>query len=148
MFENITISNDVKIGDIHDFFEQNIPSHKPEYYWDARLSSKSVFIARDNGTVCGFLVFNIIWGDMAFIELIKIKDDYQRAGIGKKLLLEAANHISKLRFTKLISSSEVINDDGKAFHTRMGFEKLNTLDLPHGEEQFYKIEIKDLLKHA
>lgn len=148
MFDNVTISNDVKIGDIHEFFDQNIPDKHPEYFWDSRLSNKSVFMAYDNQTPCGFLVINLIWGNTPFIELLKIKDDHQKIGIGKKLVGEATRIVKGWGFEQIVSSSESSNKDGITFHEKCGFTKLNSLDLPHGEEQFFIMNIKDFKDHA
>ena len=103
-----------------------------------------VFTAKKDGDAIGFLIYNIWWGNCPFIELIKIRENSQKQGIGKALLKEAATEIKNKNFKTLISSSEVINDVGKDFHTKCNFEKLNTLNLPHGEEQFFTIDLDKL----
>lgn len=148
MFENVTISNDVKFDDIHAFYNQRIPDHHPEYYWDARLSSKSVLMAYDNQKPCGFLVINLIWGNLPFIELLKVKEDHQHIGIGTKLLEAATKTVKNWGFENILSSSETENESGLAFHNKCGFKKLNSLALPHGEEQFFILKIKDFKANA
>lgn len=111
-------------------------------YIEARLRDERVFLAKNGDNPLGFLIYDIWWGNCPFIELIKVKADDQRSGIGKSLLNEAITEIKAQSFKNLISSSEVINDMGLNFHKSFGFRDLGILDLPHGKEKFFKINLE------
>ena len=139
------ISNNVTEADLKEVYDGTIPKHHPDHYIAARLRDKTVFVAKNNGTALGFLIYTIWWGNCPFIELIKVRKPYQRQGTGIALLKAAANDIQKQHFKTVISSSEVINEIGTNFHRRWGFKDLNVLELPHGQEQFYSIELENLV---
>lgn len=138
---NIQITKEVTTNDLKDVLGGQIPDYNPPEFINSRLQSKYVFLALVDGKAAGFLIYSIWWGNCPFIELIKVKKSFQRIGVGSKLLAEAKKEIKGKGFQTLISSTEVINNLGLSFHKKEGFEKLNTLHLPHGEEQFYSLKL-------
>ncbi len=139
------ITKKITIQDIEKVYGHPIPEEHPDYFITSRLNDGFAFVAKENGKVLGFLIYTIWWGNCPFIELIKVRAENQRVGIGKALLKTAAKDIYNKNFKTLISSTEVVNNIGREFHNTCKFKKLNSLMLPHGEEQFYKIELEDLL---
>jgi GNAT superfamily N-acetyltransferase len=138
----MTVDKSITINDIKHVFEGEIPEYHPVSYFKSRINDGMGFIAKDsNNEPIGFLIYNIWWGNCPSIELIKVKEKHQRHGAGTELLEAAKKEIKSLGFSKLISSTEVINPLGLGFHDKIGFKKLNSLNLPHGEEQFYSINL-------
>jgi len=127
--------------EIDAVFDGDAPHHHPDEFWQTRMYENRVFIAKKDGNPVGLLTYTIWWGNTPFLELIHIQDAHQRQGIATKLLKIAAKEIKS---KNLISSCEVINDESLAFHKALGFQKLNSLALPHGEEQFYSIDLENL----
>ena len=145
---DVTISKDITEDDIRNVFGGTIPDCHPPSFINAKLRDEQAFVAKENGKPVGFLLYSIWWGNCPFIEYVKIKEPQQRRRVGLKLLQAAAQDIQAQNFKELISSSEVVNDIGNNFHTKWGFKKLNTLPLPHGEEQFYKVDLANLIKEV
>ena len=127
--------------EIDAVFEGDAPHYHPDEFWKTRMNEKRVFIAKQDGKDVGLLTYTIWWGNTPFLELVHVQDAHQRKGIATNLLKEAAKQIEA---KTLISSCEEINDDSHAFHKALGFEKLNSLALPHGAEQFYSIKLDTL----
>jgi L-amino acid N-acyltransferase YncA len=142
---HFVISKASSISELEDVFEGSIPDYHPEDFWQTRFNEKRIFLAKQKNHNVGFLVYTIWWGNCPFIELIKIRPDFQKQGFGTLLLKEAAKELHSKHFKTLISSSEVINAGGNKFHDAIGFEKLDILKLPHGEEQFYSVDIQRLI---
>jgi len=130
--------------EINAVFDGEAPHYHPDDFWNTRLDEQRVFIAKRDSKNIGLLCYTVWWGNTPFLELVHIQDDFQRQGIGRALLKEAAKDIQSKKLKHLISSSEAVNNLGNNFHQGCNFEKLNTLALPHGEEQFYSIELEKL----
>ena len=141
----ITISKNLTKKDFQDIFGGSIPDCHPDHFIQSRLNDGFAFVAKEGDLPVGFLIYTIWWGNCPFIELIKIKDNYRRQGIGNQLLKTAAKDIYTKNYKELISSSEVINDMGKNFHKKCGFKEMEILNLSHEKEQFFKIKLEDLL---
>lgn len=139
----MTITKDITIDEMKNFFGGSFPKHHPEDYIKSRLESGYVFAIKQDDNIEAIFIYSIWWGNCPFIELIKVNEAYQRQGIGTKLLEAAKTEIHSKGFKQIISSTEVINDMGLAFHAKHEFEPLNSLDLPHGEEQFYRLRLKE-----
>jgi len=136
------ILKNITTKDIETVFEGQIPDYHPVSYIESRINDGMAFTARDeDGVAVGFLIYNIWWGNCPFIELIKVRKHSQRKGVGLELLKELKKELVEKGFEKLISSTEIINELGLGFHDKANFQKLNTLLLPHGEEQFYTMDL-------
>ena len=122
-------------------FDGEIPDHNPASYMEERMKDGTAFVAIVDDQAAGFLIYNVWWGNLPFIELIKVNPKVQRQGIGSALLEAAKDEIKTKGFDVLISSTELSNPLGLAFHAKQSFRELNDLDLPHGEEKFYRIEL-------
>ncbi len=148
---NVQIDNNLTKDALIDIYGGKIPSYHPDYFIDSRLKDGFGLLAEMDGKPAGFLIYTIWWGNCPFIEVLKVKEGFEGHGIGISLMRAAAREMKAKNFDTLISSSEAGDPEGKkypdgmSFHLKHGFEKLNTLHLPHGEEQFFSIEVEKLL---
>ncbi len=138
---NISIKKAASLEQIEQVFEDDKPNKHKINFINSRLQSEHAFIALDGKNPVGFLLYDIWWGDTPFIDLLKVKKDYLRHGIGSTLIKKSTGIIKSMGFEKLISSSQVNNNMGKSFHLKMGFSKLNILDLPMGKEQYFSLDL-------
>lgn len=141
---DIQISKAKTKEEIDAVFDGDAPHYHPDEFWKTRMDENRIFIAKHDGKSVGLLTYTLWWGNTAFLELIHIQDKFQRKGIGKSLLKNAASEIKFKKLKILTSSCEQTNNDSHSFHKALGFEKLNSLRLPHGEEQFYSIALEKL----
>ena len=130
--------------EIDAVFDGEAPHFHSDEFWDTRLFEERVFLARHKGKNIGLLSYTTWWGNTPFLELIHIQDSFQRQGIAKRLLKEAATEIQSKTFKTLISSCEVSNNNSHLFHKAVGFKQLKNLILPHGEEQFFSIDLEKI----
>lgn len=125
-------------------YDGDAPHYHPDEFWKTRLREKRVLIAKDNSKNIGLLCYTAWWGNTPFLELVEVQKNFQRRGIARALLEKAASDITEKKFKTLISSCETTNELSHLFHQGMGFNKLGSLDLPHGGEQFYSIQLDEL----
>lgn len=135
----LEITKKFSLEELIEAFGGEIPEYHPPEFIQARMNSGYVFLAQVDDKPTGLLIYSIWWGNCPFIELIKIHPEFQRVGIGSQLLDAAKAELKEKGFIELISSTEAINNMGLAFHQKQGFKPLNSLQLPHGEEKFFKI---------
>lgn len=145
----LEITKDINKQDILPLLGGSYPDYHPESYFDSRIRDKMIFIAKIEQDVVGFLIYTIIWGNTPMIELIKVKPEYQRQGIGKKLLRAALKEISeRVPYKVVLSSSEVVNKNGNLFHEKMGFLPSSVVTMFHGEERFYTYNLEEIESYA
>lgn len=121
-------------------FDTHGYSHPPKYFDDC-YATNSILVALENNVIVGYLVYHVIWGNTPFIELIQIPSMSQKKGIGSKLVLALEKKLKTEGFNTLLSSSEVINNMGNAFHQKVGFEHVGVIDMFYGKENFYRKQI-------
>lgn len=133
----IDISKDISVTDLESIYDGTIPPYHPSFYIQSRLRDGQMFVARAGNKAVGFLAYTVIWGNCPFIELLKVVPDFQRQGVGRALMDAAKAEIKGMGYKRLVSSSEGTNPNGQTFHERLGFVRLNTVLLPHGDEVFF-----------
>ena len=137
-----TIRKSVSLVELEKFFGGEFPAYHPESYFQARLDTGFTYGAyNQDGLFSGFLIYSIWWGNCPFMELIKVSEECRRKGIATALVDKLVYDLKEQGFKELISSTETVNDYGINFHQAYKFKKLSSLDLPHGEEQFFKITL-------
>ena len=137
----LEITKKFSLEELTEAFGGEISDYHPPEFIQSRLNSGYIFLAKVDNKPAGFLIYSIWWGNCPFTELIKIRPKFQRSGIGSQLLDSAKAELKEKGFKELISSTEVINNMGFSFHQKQGFEPLNSLQLPHGEEKFFAMKL-------
>ena len=56
---------------------------------------KEVFIAFDDKKAVGYGIYQLLWGNTPFLSLLKVIPDYQRHGIGPKILEKIEDRLKK-----------------------------------------------------
>jgi GNAT superfamily N-acetyltransferase len=141
----VEVTKKATIDDLQNVMGGEFPAHHPQSFFESRLNDDMAFIAKTDEQPVGFLLYSILWGNTPLIELIKVKPEFQRNGIGKSLMAAAVQDIkNRIPYEVIISSSETANDMGNLFHKHMGFEPAHSITMYHGEENFYRIQLNDL----
>jgi len=130
---------DIQPADLADIQPDLLPGRID--YLSSRIRDGFVYLAaRDNENV-GFLIYSIWWGNTPFIELLTVKPECRRSGAGTALLEAAVRDIKAKGFRDIISSAIAANPLGVQFHEKKGFQKLESLSMPHAQEQFFRLKI-------
>ena len=116
---------DKEYSHVDSFFEQGIDGHR-------------VFVAYKDGKPAGYLIWQLLWGNTPFLALLRIIPECRGEGLGSELVEMLCYELKEVGFKALISSSEAVNEGGKKFHEKMGFEQIGELDMIFGKEVFYK----------
>lgn len=109
----------------------------PKSFFEESLQYQRVLLAVDHGLPLAYLVYEIIWGNTAFLSLLKVSPDYQRIGIGKKMVALLEERLVSLKFGSYVTSSETTNPNTKRFFPDLGFAFIGELQMAHGGEMFY-----------
>jgi GNAT superfamily N-acetyltransferase len=139
--QNIKIIKAISIDSVIEVFEGREMTEHKKAFIRSRISAQQVLLALNEDVPLGFLIYDFWWGDTPFIELLKVKKDFRKSGIGTQLMNQAIQEIRGEGFKTLISSSQLSNDMGKSFHRKQGFRDLNILDLPEGAEQYFALDL-------
>ncbi len=102
------------------------------------MDRRQLLVARDNGSVVGFLAYRTDWFNCTFVSLVAVRADHRRKGIARDLFraLEAESPSPRL-----FSSTEETNPPSIRMHSALGFTLSGYIDnLPQGcrELLFYK----------
>jgi amino-acid N-acetyltransferase len=109
---------------LHDFADQDV---LPRSMGDLYTQVREYFVYRqDLGPVIGVAALHIFWEDVGEIRSVAVLADFQRTGIGTRLVkkcIEEAAAIGLKRVFALTTRPE--------FFERLGFQKVPTCDLPN-----------------
>ena len=110
--------------------------HPPSFYEES-IAYGRVLVAWDGQTAVAYLIYEVIWGNTAFLSLLKVLPAYQRNGIGKTMIAQLEQRLRKQRFGSYVTSSDESNQSTKRLFPSLGFANIGKLDMAHGGETFY-----------
>lgn len=109
----------------------------PKVFFQESLEYGRVLLATEGKTPIAYLVYELIWGNTAFLSLVKVLPEYQRRGIGTAMLNLLEERLVSLGFSTYVTSSETVNQHTKQLLPNLGFTQIGKLQMHHGEEIFY-----------
>ena len=115
-----------------------IDYNNPKTFMLESIEAQRVLVAEVDGSVVGYALWQILWGNTPVLSLAKVFPVHQQKGVGSTLITELEERIKTAGFTHYLSSTMQENSDGQAFHSKLGFNNIGVLSMEHGEEIFYK----------
>lgn len=88
-----------------------------------KIELQEIIITEKNGVQAGFLQLEYLWSLVPYIALIKVLPEYQRQGIGKKMLEFTESFLREKKYKKLYSSSQANEPNPQEWHRHVGFEE-------------------------
>ena len=85
------------------------------------LSHKEYVIAVENDKRLGFLRFSYFWGDIPYMDLIRVNKDRRRQGIGTAMFQFWESEMKNRDTKVLMTSSTFGENEPKTWHERNGF---------------------------
>ena len=127
-------------GDL-DFIKQK--SGLPRERLLQKIQRDEILILSVNDEPVGHLWFAFLWSEIPFIDLIYIKEDYQKRGLSRVLLGFLEAYLQESGFDVLYSSSQMDEPEPQAWHRHVGFEECGVIsgmnDGGIGEAFFRKV---------
>ena len=103
-------------------------SSKSDVYWKNGIASSDVFVAEENETWIGMIVFKQDDDGVWSVKSLWVDPDYRNQGIGK-LLIEEALTSAKNKGIKLIELGVSVKSDSAIdLYTSLGFEIVRKID--------------------
>lgn len=99
-----------------------LPRSQSELYHSVR----DFFVAEKDGTVIGCCALHIIWEDLAEIRSLAVQEEYQKQGMGSKLVNACLEEAKYMGVKKVFVLTEIPN-----FFKKIGFKEIDKTLLPH-----------------
>lgn len=128
-----TIEDLAMIAEVDSSLKQN------QLQW--KLQNNEILLAQNIEGLVGYLRLEYLWSKYPYIGLIRVRPEYQKQGIGKKMLAYLENHLKDQGLDQLFSSSQVNESEPQAWHRHMGFIEcgiINAINDGIGEVFFVK----------
>jgi len=93
-----------------------------------KLQANEIILAETQSGLIGYLRLERLWSKYPYIGLIFVDREYQRRGIGKKLLHFLEMDLISQGSPKLYSSSQANEPEPQAWHRHMGFQECGILN--------------------
>ncbi len=101
-------------------------------------------IAADDGEILGFLRFSLFWGNIPYMDMIRVQDNHKRRGIGTAML-NFWERDMRARGAKVLMTSSVVHEtEPQDWHKRNGFQECGQLTFGQHEPTPEVFFVKDL----
>ncbi len=119
-----------KVSDVKAIQEQiNINAKReqmlPRALNDIYESLRDFYICEENGVVIGVCALRILWDDLAEIRSLAVKTEWQRKGIGKRLVSACLKEAKALGIKRVFALTYQIQ-----FFKKLGFKEISKKKLP------------------
>jgi ribosomal protein S18 acetylase RimI-like enzyme len=108
---------------------------------ESAVSLGRVIVAEDNGTLLGWLRWNLFWDNTPFMNMLFILDRYRSCGYGRKMVAYWENQM-KTKGYDLVMTSSLSNEAAQHFYRKLNYVDSGALLLP--EEPLEIIFVKKL----
>ncbi|NHI90035.1 MAG: GNAT family N-acetyltransferase [Candidatus Thorarchaeota archaeon] len=95
--------------------------HVTEQIIRHKIVNDEIIIAELDGKQVGYLRLEYLWSTTPYIAVVFVEDDYQKEGIGRKILSFLEDYLRSRGHDRLFSSSTVNEPEPQAWHRAVGF---------------------------
>ena len=92
-----------------------------------KIEGKEVILAFIGKESIGIIKFSYFWATRPYLDLIFIKEEHRKSGVGIKLLDFLESYLLENGYCYLMSSSEEEEKEAKAWHRKRGFREIGKL---------------------
>jgi len=110
---------------------------------EAEAGSAQVLVATDKGAVVAVAASEIIGADCAEVGALYVSVDYQRSGIGRRLVAATIEFYRALGISTLLIAVLATNRPARQFYESLGGRDSGTRDDPDGQEIVYAWDLTD-----
>lgn len=100
-----------------------------------------VYIAEDNGTLIGWLRYNMFWDNTPFMNMLYFLEEYRGKGYGKRLVEFWEREMSQAGH-KTVMTSTASDEYAQHFYVKLGYKSIGGFTLQ--DDPFELIFSKDL----
>jgi ribosomal protein S18 acetylase RimI-like enzyme len=100
-----------------------------DYFWlkehdkhisENKIENKEVYIAVENGTIIGWLRYNLFWDSVPFMNMIYFLEEYRKKGIGKRLVKYWEEDMKQKGYNNVLTSTQS-NEEAQHFYRKIGY---------------------------
>ena len=95
--------------------------HVTEQVIRHKIINDEIIIAEVDGKPIGYLRLEYLWSQIPYIGVIFVEDDYQKEGVGRKILSFLEDYLRSQGHETLLSSSTANEPEPQAWHRAVGF---------------------------
>lgn len=100
-----------------------------------------VYIAEDNGTLIGWLRYNMFWDNTPFMNMLYFLEEYRGKGYGKRLVEFWESEMSQAGY-KTVMTSTASDEYAQHFYVKLGYKSIGGFTLH--DDPFELIFFKDI----
>lgn len=108
-----------------------LDSHIEPAWVERCVAAGEYLVAREGGDIAGFLRFTWFWRTMPYMELIMVRAERRRGGIGSRMLAAWETAMRAEGAELVITSSMADEPEPQAWHRRNGFAESGELTFGH-----------------
>jgi GNAT superfamily N-acetyltransferase len=118
----------VRRAEPSDSLPPGVVDKLPSALLESKRRDGLVLLAFARGQPVGWLVQNLLWARVPFIELLHVEPAYRRMGVAAAMLAELEARLSAAGRRLLFSSAQDDNPGALSWHLELGFEESGVID--------------------
>ena len=109
-------------------FWYSLDRHLPQKEFDRKVRDQNGYVLTVNGQPAGLLRYQFFWDQLPFCTLIYVHPDYQRKGLGKRLMRHWEQEMKDQGHPLVLTSTQV-DESAQHFYRKLGYKECGALIL-------------------
>lgn len=93
-----------------------------------KIANKEIFVAEEKDII-GWIRFSLFWDNIPFMNFLYVITEYQRMGVGQKLVDYWEKEMRKIGYNKFMTST-LSNENAQEFYRKIGYSDIGGFILP------------------
>ena len=112
-------------------FWYQLDRHLPEGEFSRKVRDRQGYILLVDGLPAGLLRYNLFWDNTPFCTLLFIRKEYQKKGLGSRLMAHWERDMKAQGYGMLLTSTQV-DEEAQHFYRKLGYRDCGgfVIDLP------------------
>ena len=124
-------------------FWRTLDRHISDDELDNKFRRGQAYVISVGGEPAGIMRYGLFWDNMPFCNLLYIRDDHQREGLGRALM-ERWESDMREKGCGMVMTSTQVDEDAQHFYRKLGYKDAGgfVVDIPGYEQPMEMIMIK------
>lgn len=106
-----------------------VDKHIAKTVLEHKIHNSEVYVARENNMVIGVLRYSLFWDNTPFMNMLYIRAEFQRRGLGLSLVNHWEAEMSAKGYHSVMTSTQS-NETAQHFYRKIGYKDIGGLLLP------------------
>ncbi|MCG8525131.1 MAG: GNAT family N-acetyltransferase [Opitutales bacterium] len=101
---------------------------------EEKIQQQEILLAKEEKEIIALLRFSLFWDNTPFINLLLVKEEKRKEGIGTNLIQKWESEMKEKGFERVMTSSQS-DETGQEFFKKLKYKEIGSFEFPEQEPE-------------